>query len=182
MAKELINLDFRTMIGSPLTAAIRAQSDAALAAVEFIKVVGSKKDENGADVPTTIDFRYTKVVDDQDQSFDLTVPLLTIVPIPNITIKEIKIEFNAKITSVEVKTSQDNTEVGISAEVKAKWGWGSAKVNASYSRQRKSTNKSESKKEYSLSVSVLAGQDDPPPGIALMVEFMEGLLVQTPTP
>ncbi len=168
MSQEILNLDFRTLIGGPLTASIKAQSDAALASVEFINIVGKDDD----DKPTTITFAYGDGADTKE----FKVPLLTIVPIPNITIKDISIDFNAKITSAQKQTSSLDQKIGISVEAKANWGFGSAKIKASYSRQRKDSRSNESKKEYNMHVIVKAGQDEPPPGIDTMVSFLETLV------
>ena len=168
MAEQILNLDFRSLIGGPLTAAIEAQSDAALATVDFITSVG--KDTDGK--PTIVTFNYGNATD----SKVFTVPLLTIVPIPNITIQDITIDFNAKISSVEKQQSSLNTKLGISAEIGLKYGGFSAKLNASYSRQRKSSRSGESKKEYNMHIIVKAGQDDPPPGIDTLVSFLETLV------
>ena len=123
------------------------------------------------DNPTTITFKYSSSEGDQT----ITVPTLTIVPIPNITINSIEIDFNAKISSIETETRSTNSKFGISASVSAKFGVVSAKVNASYSKQSQSKRSGEKKKEYSLHVNVKAGQDDPPPGIDILVGYLEKL-------
>ena len=48
-------MDFGSMIGSPLIAVVNAQSQAALATVDFIKKIGFR----GAE-PVTMPFRYQK--------------------------------------------------------------------------------------------------------------------------
>jgi len=168
MANQILNLDFRSLIGGPLTAAIEAQGDAALSAVEFINKVG--KDADGK--PTTVTFNYGE--DGNSKTFK--VPLLTVVPIPNITIQDITIDFNAKISSVEKQASSLSSIIGVSLEAGVNYGVFSAKLNASYSRQRKSSRSGESKKEYNMHIIVKAGQDDPPPGIDTLVSFLETLV------
>lgn len=186
MSKELVNLDFQAMIGGPLTAAINAQTEAALATVDFINSVGKKgptKDEDGelvytdANSPSTVVFEYG----DGENKTTITVPTLTIVPIPNITINSIEIDFNAKITSIEKEERKTDSKFGISASVSAKFGAVSAKLNASYSKQSQSKRSGERKKEYSLHVNVKAGQDDPPPGIDILVSNLETLATQLNT-
>ena len=153
------------MIGGPLTAAINAQTEAALATVEFITTVGKKDD---TDEPTTVQFVFDANGDGTSNT--ITVPVLTVVPIPNIVIKDIDINFNAKITAMDRTTNSTVSKLGISAEAKASWGWGSAKIKASYSRQKSSSRTGEVKKEYNMNVHVKAGQDDPPPGIETLIE------------
>lgn len=168
MPNQVLNLDFRSLIGGPLTASIEAQSDAALATVSFINSVGKDKDGK----PTTVTFNYGDGI--ETKAFN--VPLLTIIPIPNITIKDITIDFNAKISSVEKQESSLASKLGFGLEIGAAYGGFSAKLNASYSRQQKSSRSGERKKEYNMHIVVKAGQDDPPPGIDTLVNFLETLV------
>lgn len=180
MSKELVNLDFQAMIGGPLTAAINAQTEAALATVDFINTVGKVgANDDGIDpnTLTTVVFEY----DDGTNQTTITVPTLTIVPIPNITINDIEIDFNAKITSIDKEERSTNSKFGISASVAAKFGPVSASINASYSKQSQSKRSGERKKEYSLHVHVKAGQDDPPPGIDILVSNLETLATKLST-
>lgn len=66
--QELSSIDFRNLIGGPLRAAVEAQSDAALATVNFIKNVGfkpgSSTDPDATDTgePVYVAFKYPKEV------------------------------------------------------------------------------------------------------------------------
>ena len=93
---ELASIDFEAMIGGPLTAVIKAQSQAANTSVDFIKAVGFSANDDGDEVPTMVTFRYDKPVETTDDDgnvqvevlpFNLTVPFLTMVPIPFIRVE-----------------------------------------------------------------------------------------------
>lgn len=67
-ARELSSIDFRSMLGGPLTAVVEAQAQAAMSSVNFIKAVGFKpSDPNDPTKPQTGDpiyvtFKYPKEV------------------------------------------------------------------------------------------------------------------------
>src|ERR1044071_843112 len=67
--QELSSIDFASMLGGPLIAAVNAQGQAAMSAVNFIKEVGFKKlsgeqDPQAAQTsdPVYVSFRYPKEV------------------------------------------------------------------------------------------------------------------------
>ncbi len=67
--QELASLDFASMLGGPLIAAVNAQGQAAMSTVNFIKEVGFKKisDEQSSDATTTgdpiyVSFKYPKEI------------------------------------------------------------------------------------------------------------------------
>ncbi len=67
--QELSSIDFRSMIGGPLTAVVEAQAQAALSTVDFIKAVGFEpdtEDETTGEItpggPIYVQFKYPKQV------------------------------------------------------------------------------------------------------------------------
>ncbi|MEM9465568.1 MAG: DUF2589 domain-containing protein [Actinomycetota bacterium] len=186
---ELASLDFESMIGGPLSAVVKAQAQSAITSVDFIKAVGFETDQNG-DItnPLMVTFSYDKPVEQDDgqgnividkQKYELTVPFLTMLPIPFIRVEETTIDFNAKINSMQESTVA--SEFGIGAELKAKagWGWGSAslKVNTSYKRSTSSSSQIE--RTYSMAVHVRAVQDELPAGTERLLGILENAIEET---
>ena len=135
---ELASLDFESMIGGPLNAVIKAQAQAAVTSVDFIKAVGFDTDDAGnVTGPTMITFKYMKPVETTvtegdtttttvtPQPYELTVPFLTMLPIPFIRVEETTIDFNAKITAVQESSSTSSHGLDTELKAKAGWGWGS---------------------------------------------------------
>jgi hypothetical protein len=67
--QELSSIDFRSMIGGPLTAVVEAQAQAALSTVDFIKAIGFEpdtEDETTGEItpggPIYVQFKYPKQV------------------------------------------------------------------------------------------------------------------------
>lgn len=137
LANELNSLDFGTLIGGPLQAAVNAQNDAALAQVNYIKAVGF--DPITAPGSTTVighklkmvDFSYQEGTGSSATQYTFSMPLLSMLNIPALRIDEMTIDFNAKLTSVE--TDSTDTTAAASAELGLSYGKiASLKASASY--------------------------------------------------
>lgn len=176
--QELSTIDFESVIGGPLVAIVHAQAQSALATVDFIKSVGFKEDGSVQDVT----FGYVKTLPDgTTQASSLSVPLLTIVPIPFLRVEEANLEFLAKINSVEYQETTTSDKLGVDLSAKASWGWGSAKLKVSYSHERQSRSGASVTREYSLTVKVKAVQDEMPGGMEKVMGILESLIKETPT-
>ena len=187
---ELSSLNFESLIGGPLTAVIKAQMQSSVTTVDFIKAVGFDRNEAG-DItqPTMISFKYEKPIEQKDANgnvtivatpYTLTVPFLTMLPIPFIRIDEVSIDFNAKITAISESSATSST--GISGELKAKagWGWGSASLKVSASYQSSSAQSQKVDRAYSLVVHVKAVQEDMPAGTERLLGILENAIKEVP--
>lgn len=88
----LENLSFDKLIGEPLKAGIRAQSDAARSTLNYIREVGIKE-RNGKQYIAVVSFEFLK----NGKMAKMTIPLLTLVPIPSLAIKEMSYTFKVKV-------------------------------------------------------------------------------------
>ncbi|OQX64137.1 MAG: hypothetical protein B5M56_00755 [Desulfococcus sp. 4484_241] len=191
---ELASLDFQSMIGGPLNAVIKAQAQSAITSVDFIKAVGFNSDEDGnVTEPVMVSFKYQKPVETtttaedgttsttvEFKPYELSVPILAMLPIPFIRVEEVNIDFNAKITAVQ--ESKTTSSHGLDAELKAKagWGWGSASLKANYS-YRKSTSASQKvERTYTMAVHVRAVQDELPAGTERLLGILENSIKELP--
>lgn len=111
---------------------------------------------------------------------ELTVPILTILPIPYIRIDSVTIDFNAKINSVEYRKTNTDLKVNASLEAKAGWLWGSAKLKVSTSFQRTTQEGNSVNRTYSLAIHVKAVQDEMPPGMEKMLGILENAITSKP--
>ncbi|MEQ8243958.1 DUF2589 domain-containing protein, partial [Fulvivirga sp.] len=176
--QQLTNLPFDNIIGGPMTAAIKAQSDAASETIRFIKEVGFKPpvDESNAPYGSDIDasngahvqpgpignadmgevrnvtFTYKKTdVDGNEIIAELIVPILTIVPIPFLRIDEMNIDFMAKIS--ETITHNSSRSASSQSNTNFSLGyrswWSPVRVNFSASYSSKHSSSSSSSSRYS---------------------------------
>src|SRR6266581_1986383 len=98
----------------------------------------------------------------------LTVPLLSIVPIPFIRINDMTINFEYSIR--DIVTSESKSDVNVSAEAKASYWFVSATVKGSYSNQ--SVNKRETDQRATLKINVNAVQDRIPEGLGKVLDIL----------
>lgn len=172
--QELASLDFEALIGGPLMAVVRAQAQSALTSVDYIKSIGFTESDAGGLEPVTVTFSYDKENDAGDnQRFALTVPLLTMIPVPFLRVEETTIDFNAKIISTQYRTTTSQLGFNASLEAKAGWGWGSAKLKTSFSYKRSTTSGNKTERTYSMNVHVRAVQDEMPAGTERLLNILE---------
>jgi hypothetical protein len=184
LGDELSSIDFQSMIGGPLIAVIKAQAQSAQTSVDFIKSVGfndPEADEN-AGMPTMVTFTYEKPVESKDEAgditvtptaFNLTVPILTMLPIPFIRVEEVTIDFNAKINSVAESTTSASSDLNTSLSVKVGWKPVSAELKCSYSNKKSSSATDKTERTYSLVIHVRAVQDELPAGMERLLGILE---------
>lgn len=169
-------IPFGNLIGGPLKAAIEAQALAAQSTAEFITRVGI---DPNTGVVRTVTFIYMA----GGQETHLTVPLLTIMPIPYIRIDDMTIGFKADISAQAsaAESSQQNTDLSVGGG--ASWsGWGaSVNFNASYSDKKDSRSSSDSKYavQYTMDVNVRAVQDDMPAGLQQILNALTNSISHT---
>jgi hypothetical protein len=188
--QELKQIPFGHLIGAPMKAAIESQALAAKTTIEFIKEVGFKAPATGApgdiaDDPTTdsdfgdvrnVTFQYFKKNEnDEEREFVLTVPILTITPMPYIRIDEMTIDFKAKLTDAITDTNRSSTSVA--ASVSGSYGsfWTPVKVNFRVSATHNTTSSrtSAQKREYQMEIHVRALQDEMPTGLSRILDILE---------
>lgn len=184
---ELSNIDFKNLIGAPLISVVQAQAQSAQTSVDFIKSVGFDANSN---TPTMVTFSYMKPVESTDGNgnvtvtptkYDLTVPILTMLPIPFIRVEETTIDFNAKINSVQESTSTSSHDLNTQLSAKAGWGPFSAKLSASYSYKKSTSATSKTERTYSMAVHVRAVQDELPAGTERLLGILENAIEEVPS-
>jgi hypothetical protein len=187
---ELRALPLEFIVAAPLTAAIKAQAMAAKTTIDFIKEVGLKEDTTGTSVDDNkgyearyVEFKFDRVLEERTEPATadgqptvkhsivpskLTVPLLSIVPIPFIRINDMTIDFEYKIS--DVQTSESTTEKNVTAEVKAKAWFASTTIKGSYTN--KNTNKRQTDTSSTLRITVNALQDVMPEGLSRVLDIL----------
>jgi|MudIll2142460700_1097286.scaffolds.fasta_scaffold37564_3 hypothetical protein len=195
--QELRQIPFGVLIGQPMKAAIEAQALAAKTTIEFIEKVGfvpadtdqdmlfvdESKDADAGEV-RNVTFKYTKKDENgTDKEVSLTVPILTIVPIPYIRIDEMTIDFTAKLNdSIEHTTKTgfklDNT---VTAKFKAWWSPVSVEARTSMSYERQAASASRYTREYTMNIHVRAVQDELPAGLSRVLDILETIIKEKPT-
>lgn len=195
--EELKQIPFAHLIGAPLKAAIESQALAAKTTIDFIKEVGFKAPASGdpldialqvtddADIGDVRNVTFTymkKDEDDTENKFELTVPILTITPIPYIRIDEMTIDFHASLTDSVVDTRTSDTSVATSLSGSYGSFWTPVKVNFRVSATYKSSSSQTAaqKREYKMDIHVRAVQDEMPAGLSKILDILENAIKDKP--
>ena len=151
------SIPFGNIIGGPLKACILAQGDATKTTFDYIKQTAFNKSdvEDGAFDPATVSFTF--VIDGAPKI--MIVPLLTIIPVPYISIEHVDLSFTANITA-----SQES------------------KLEAHYTAPRRNIDENEDMTadfENLIEVDIHATTADMPSGLARILDIFNNQLIQT---
>ena len=93
---QLGNLSFDKLIGNPLRAAVKAQRDLAKETLSYIREEGIKVDENGQGQITYVTMNFIR----DGKQVKMRVPLLTLMPVPRLSISTMSYTFKAKVNAM----------------------------------------------------------------------------------
>ena len=125
---------------------------------------------------------YVAPVPAQYQEMTISVPILTMLPIPFIKVDIITIDFNAKINSME--TASTSTEAAVSGTLNARYGGrftpASVSFSGSASFKKSTTSGASVERTYSMAIHVQASQDEMPAGMEKLLNLLEGAMISKP--
>lgn len=101
------SINFGNLLGAQLTALIEAEADAARVSAEYIENVGFEKDSaTGAMKLRTVTFiMKRRDMDDVIREHMIEIPVLTLVPIPILSIEEAEVEFDLEVNGIQYSNS-----------------------------------------------------------------------------
>jgi hypothetical protein len=197
--QELATLDFESMLGAPLVAAIHAQAQSSLAFVNYLKQIGFEPPANGTVTPTdqttgkpaTVTFTYAKEIPRPDGTSELrdvalTVPLLTLIPLPYLRLRELWVKFTAKIESAQWRDVDAQVKTGADVDAQASWAWGSLKLKANYAFQRDTKEGARQTRDYDMDVEIFAvgegynRMEAGPGGLERVLTMLQSLVKEEP--
>ena len=155
VASALNSIPFGNIIGGPLAACVRAQAEAAQTTIDFIRgftMTNSELDPEGGE-PITVTFTFIM----NGEKTRMTVPLMTIVPIPYMHIDYIDLNFTADITACD-----------------------DGKIEAKYATEgytRTEDDEQSVSVESKMGINVRASTSSMPSGMAKMLEFFTNNLI-----
>lgn len=155
VASALNSIPFGNIIGGPLAACVRAQAEAAQTTIDFIRgftMTNSELDPEGVE-PITVTFTFIM----NGEKTRMTVPLMTIVPIPYMHIDYVNLNFTADITACD-----------------------DGKMEAKYATEgytRTEDDEQSVSVESKMGINVRASTSSMPSGMAKMLEFFTNNLI-----
>ncbi|KZN40861.1 DUF2589 domain-containing protein [Pseudoalteromonas luteoviolacea] len=111
IASQFSGLPMKALIGAPLKAATDANAMIANAQTQFLLTTcfEKKPDDDNQLVPTMVNFTLSRSVIDKDGvigkspvKMDISIPLMTLIPMNSLAIEKLKVSFN-----MEVKSSRE---------------------------------------------------------------------------
>ncbi|HZF94736.1 MAG TPA: DUF2589 domain-containing protein [Allosphingosinicella sp.] len=181
---QLQSLPFENIIGGPLVAAINGQALAAESTIDFIEAIGLQGPPGQLEA-INVKFSY---MDGSGAVRMLSVPILTIIPIPFIVIDTIDIQFKARIAASAQQASEQSSSSGggISGGGTASWRRkrfrAAVHLDASYSAKKDSKSSQDSRYavEYTVDVHVHASQAGLPQGMAQILNILQDGISNAP--
>lgn len=169
IAEQFAGLDMQQLIGAPLSAAADASSQLANSTADFINRVGF--DANGK--VRTVAFAYQKSSVNEDGTSNLDqmrvdVPMLAIVPIPNLQVDEVNILFDMEVKQSE--KSEQSMDMGATLSGSLNLGIVKVSVTGSVSAHSSNTRSSDNSAKYH--VDVRATNHGIPEGLARVLDMM----------
>lgn len=169
IADQFKGLDMGSLIGGPLTAAADASIMLADSTADFISHVGF--DNNGK--VRTVAFSYQKRSANEDGTSNLDemkmdIPMLAIVPIPNLQLDEVNVLFDMEVKQSE--SSQKSLDVGAGLNGQLRLGPIKVSISGSVSVHQENTRKSDNSAKYH--VDVRATNHGTPEGLARVLDMM----------
>lgn len=169
IGEQFAGLDMKQLIGGPLSAAAESSTMLANSTADFINKVGF--DANGN--LRTVAFGYEKRSVNEDGTTNLdemkvAVPMLAIVPIPNLQIDEVNILFDMEVKQSE--KSESELDLSASASASLNLGLFKVSISGSVSAHQSQTRSSDNSAKYH--VDVRATNHGVPEGLARVLDMM----------
>ncbi len=182
IANQFKGLPMENLIGGPLKAACDANVLMARATSQFINDVGflPQQGENGEIIPGAprmVDFSFERPGTDAEgaptiELIKLKVPILAIVPIPNLQVNNVDVSFDMEVKNST--SSKEKLDMNASMEAQIKMGFGpfsaTVKISGSVSSSKENTRSSDSSAKYHVEVN--ARNFGMPEGLARVLDLM----------
>lgn len=184
IADQFSGLPMESLIGGPLQAACKAEVMLAAATSNFIETVGFEDVKEGETTTVrkakTVDFSFERPATSNDptketigsETVTLSVPVLSIINIPNLMIQSVDVTFDMEVKSSE--STQSTKDESATLDAKAKLGWGifslDVSIKGSISSHESNTRSSDNSAKYH--VSVQARQGGTPEGLSRVLDIL----------
>ena len=178
VSQQFKGLPIEDLIATPLIASARAQGKLAGVTTDFIQSVGMEQDGDNMKA-RTVDFNFKRPVNHGDGSISqeessLSVPMLSVVNVPNLSITKVSVDFNMEVKSSTVDTSEKAKSATVSASYKAWYSPVKASFSGTISSKDTSTRKTDNTAKYQISV--LAEDKGAPEGLMKVLDMLNSTI------
>ena len=119
VSSKLVGESIGDLVGAPLDAVRDSQKRLAQSAFEFMQEIGF--DEDGK--TRMVEFNLQRPIEGSTTPQDITVqaPFIGLVPLPNLLIDDVQVDFQMEVTATETSTEKSNTEGSSSTNCFGGW-------------------------------------------------------------
>lgn len=184
------SLDLDQLIGGPLMSLVQAETHAAKATVDFIEAVGftkpkpvkdsestskikPKNDSGNFGELRTVTFKYKKNVQGSIKTFEVKIPVLSLIPIPLLQIEKAELEFSVRIAEFVSSENLNNFPELSESMLRNK----PMTMKATISPSSKTTS---SNLQREMKVKMNLKQSDLPSGFARLIHMMDNGITEVP--
>lgn len=168
---KFVGIPIAELVAAPLVAVCDSQKKLAQSAFEFMNEIGFKEDGK----PRLLEFNLQRPIEGSDmpQEIKVSAPFLGLVPLPNLLIEDVQVDFQMEVTATEKSTDNSSKEASTNANANFRFGcFGSGSVNVSgkVSSSRENTRSTNQTAKYQVHVS--ARQQRQTEGLSKLMDIM----------
>ena len=154
VANKFVGIPIAELVAAPLVAVCDSQKKLAQSAFEFMQEIGFNEEGK----TRMVEFNLQRPIEGSTTPQDITVqaPFIGLVPLPNLLIDDVQVDFQMEVTATETSTEKSSTEGSSSANANFKFGCfggGSVNVSGKVSSSRENTRSTNQTAKYQVHVS-----------------------------
>ena len=177
---KFVGIPIADLVAAPLVAVSDSQKRLAQSAFEFMQEIGFNEEGK----TRMVEFNLQRPIEGSTTPQDITVqaPFIGLVPLPNLLIDDVQVDFQMEVTATETSTEKSSTEGSSSANANFKlgcFGGGSVNVSGKVSSSRENTRSTNQTAKYQVHVS--ARQQRQTEGLSKLKDIMDSCVEPLPT-
>ena len=175
-------LQLSQLLGALLSSVVDAQAQAARSTVEFVESVGFETTPDGERL-RNVKIRYFKKDENDERSeFEVEVPLLALVSVPSLAVKQAKLTFSYDVvTATETPGTSGSGTTGTGGVASAGLKLPIARITGFVRRSPAATPESE-RRTTAVDLEVTLEQQEMPIGIERLFDLAELGITERPAP
>ena len=178
-SNKFVGIPIAELVAAPLVAVCDSQKKLAQSAYEFMTEIGFNEEGK----TRMVEFNLQRPIEGEPKPQDIKVqaPFLGLVPLPNLLIDDVQVDFQMEVTATEASTDKSASEGSTSANANFKsgcLGGGSVNVNGKVSSSRENTRSTNQTAEYQVHVS--ARQQRQTEGLSKLMDIMTSCVEPLP--
>ena len=177
---KFVGIPIADLVAAPLVAVSDSQKKLAQSAFEFMQEIGFNEEGK----TRMVEFNLQRPIEGSTTPQDITVqaPFIGLVPLPNLLIDDVQVDFQMEVTATETSTEKSSTEGSSSANANFKFGCfggGSVNVSGKVSSSRENTRSTNQTAKYQVDESNRQLRQSE--GLSKLIDIMDSCVEPMPT-